>query len=102
MDERTAKHEEEAKAIKEELAALEKEGKELEKEQKPMERFQRKVKQHNAKVEEVLKVEKVMLDDWTALNNDLTTYNKNCSGISFRLEDRQAILKEREAAAAKQ
>ena len=43
----------------------------------------------------------VTLPDAEALNKDLEAYNQRCGGISYDPADREAIMKEREAAGKK-
>lgn len=63
--------------------------------------FKRRVDTYNTRVKtanDALAAVRVELD---GLNKSLIAYNESCAGISFLSEDKEAILKEREAAAKK-
>ena len=95
---RNEKNKEEAAAIRTESQQMAEEQKKVEEDPSRMERFNRRVKAHNARVEAANTAHAAFRSDAEALNQSLNAYNKNCGGITFRTEDREAILKEREAA----
>ena len=95
------------KANAEEAAAIRAEQQELAEEQKRigendatrMERFtNRRVKPHNARIKVAQENAESFRTDLEALNKSLMAYNDQCGRISFLAEDKEAILKEREAA----
>lgn len=63
----------------------------------PMDRFDRKVKTHNARIQAARTNADVFKGELETLNKSLVTHNESCGGISFRQDDKEAILKEREA-----
>ena len=92
---------------REEAAAIRAEGQELAEEHKrigedehaKLERFMaRKAKPHNARVKAAQDKAEAFKAELEALNAGLVAYNDQCGGISFLAEDKEAILKEREAA----
>lgn len=94
-----------AKASGEENAAIRGEAEELKAEQERMgddgrnvERFQRKVKAHNTRVLAARTSADAFRADLDAMNKSVVAHNDKCGGISFQPEDKEAILKEREAA----
>jgi hypothetical protein len=60
--------------------------------------FKRVVDAHNTRVQAANAAKEVFRTDLDSLNKSLTAYNEKCGGIAFRKEDKEAILKEREAA----
>ncbi len=58
-------------------------------------RFDRQVKAHNARVKTVEEKVEALRVDLDTFNKALLAYNDQCGGISFRMEDKDAILKER-------
>ena len=98
FDGRIAKNKEEAEAIRAERAQLAEEEKTLEENQTKMDRFARKVKAHNVKVQAVKANQDAFNADLDALNKSMVAYNDKCGGITYSSTDKEAILKEREAA----
>lgn len=94
-----------AKVNGEELAAIRAEAQELKDEQervgddsRRIERFERKVKAHNARVQASRTTGDAFRTDLDAMNKSVVAHNEKCGGITFLPEDKEAILKEREAA----
>lgn len=90
----------------EEFAAVRAEGDELKAEQERLERepnrterFERRLRAYNAKVAAAKAKEASFRAGLDALNQAVADHNTRCGGISFLPEDKEAILKEREAAA---
>lgn len=98
MAPRNDQNREEAAAIRAEAQELADEQKRLEEANRSMDRFNRRVKAHNARVQAAQANEESFRADLEALNKALVAHNDQCGGISFRTEDKEAILKEREAA----
>lgn len=63
-----------------------------------MDRFNRRVKTHNARVQVARANAESFRTDLESLNKALVAHNEGCGGVSFRIEDKEAILKERESA----
>jgi hypothetical protein len=97
MDARKAKFTEEAAAIRAEGEELKTEQERLESRNESMDRFNRRVKTHNARIKTAQDEAAAYRADLEDLNKGLLTYNEQCGGISFLSEDKEAILKEREA-----
>jgi hypothetical protein len=91
----------EGAAIRAEAAEMGEEQKAVEGNEAKMDRFNRKVKAHNARVEAQSGSAAALRADLEGLNKGLVAYNASCGGISYSREDKEAILKEREAAAKK-
>jgi hypothetical protein len=91
----------EGTAIRAEAAEMSEEQKAVEGNETKMDRFNRKVKAHNARVETQRAAAEALRADLEGLNKGLVAYNASCGGISFSREDKEAILKEREATAKK-
>jgi uncharacterized protein (DUF3084 family) len=98
MAPRDQKNREEAQAIRAESEQMAEEQKRAEGNSTRMDRFNRRVKAHNARIEAVNAAIATFRADLEALNQSLIAHNQQCGGITFRPEDREAILKEREAA----
>jgi chromosome segregation ATPase len=98
MAPRNDQNREEAAAIRAEAQELADEQKRLEEANRSMDRFNRRVKAHNARVQAARANEESFSADLEALNKALVAHNDQCGGISFRKEDKEAILKERESA----
>lgn len=98
MEDRAARQREEASALQAEAKELAQEQKQLAEERKSMDRFQRKVKEHNVRIQEAKNHADSVAKDLAAFNHALAAYNEKCGSISFKQEDKDAILKEREAA----
>lgn len=98
LHERATASREEQKSIAAEAEELGKERQRLEDEQKSMDRFERKVRQHNGRVKTANEQSTALRAELETLNKELVAYNDKCGGIAFRPEDKEAILKEREAA----
>jgi len=100
MEARNKQNNEEAAAIRAEQQELTEEQKRIEEDATKTERFiNRRVKPHNARVLVAKTNAESFRTDLEALNKSLIAHNEQCGGISFRAEDKEAILKEREAAA---
>lgn len=87
-----------------ETSAIRAEAEELKAEQERMgddtrnlDRFNRKVKAHNARVQAARTTADAFKAELETLNKSLVAHNERCGGISFLPEDKEAILKEREA-----
>ena len=91
----------EATAIRAEAAEMVEEQKAAEGNEFRMNRFNRKVKAHNARIEAQRASAEALRGDLETLNKGLVAYNASCGGIAFSRDDKEAILKEREAAAKK-
>lgn len=94
-----------AKVNGDELAAIRAEAQELKDEQervgddsRRLDRFERKVKAHNARVQASRTTGDAFRADLDAMNKSVVSHNEKCGGITFLPEDKEAILKEREAA----
>jgi hypothetical protein len=100
MEPRAAQNREEAAAIRAEAQELTEERQRIgEEEYTKQERFMaRKVKPHNARVKAAQDKAEAYRADLESLNKSLVAYNEQCGGITFRAEDKEAILKERETA----
>ncbi|MBG9390162.1 hypothetical protein [Caenimonas aquaedulcis] len=94
---RSAKNKEEADAIRAEQAEMAEEQKTLGDDQRKIDRFGRKVKAHNVKVQAAKANADAFNADLEALNKGLLAHNEKCGGISYDPDDKEAILKEREA-----
>ncbi len=60
--------------------------------------FKRKVDAHNARVQASNAALQATRTELEAFAKTATAYNEQCAGITFRTEDKEAILKERAAA----
>jgi hypothetical protein len=89
---------EEAAAIRAEAEQLKAEQEKIIEDNAPMDRFNRKVKAHNARILAARTTADAFKAELETLNKSLLAHNEQCGGISFRPEDKEAILKEREAA----
>lgn len=89
---------EEASAIRAEAAELKAEQEKIIADNAPMDRFNRKVKAHNARILAARTTADAFKAELENLNKSLVAHNQSCGGISFLQEDKDAILKEREAA----
>jgi hypothetical protein len=89
---------EEAAAIRAEAEQLKAEQEKIIEDNGPMDRFNRKVKAHNARILAARTNADAFKAELENLNKSLVAHNDQCGGISFRQEDKEAILKEREAA----
>jgi hypothetical protein len=94
-----------AKVNGEEAASIRAEADELKAEQERMgddgknqDRFNRKVKAHNTRVQVARTNGDAFRADLDAMNKSVVAHNEKCGGITFLPEDKEAILKEREAA----
>lgn len=90
---------EEFAAVRAEADELKAEQERLEREPNRTERFERRVRAYNAKVEAAKAKEASFRAGLDTLNQAVVDHNTRCGGISFLPEDKEAILKEREAAA---
>jgi hypothetical protein len=100
MDARNKANSDEAAAIRAEQQELAEEQKRIgEDDATRMERFMnRRVKPHNARIKVAQEKAEAFRGDLESLNKALVAHNEQCGGISFLAEDKEAILKEREAA----
>ncbi len=60
-------------------------------------RLERRTKAHNARLTAGQAAEESVRADVEALNKAVTAKNEGCGSLAFNIEDRDAILKEREA-----
>ena len=99
-EERAAKNRDEAAAIRAEAQELNEEKARIgEDDHTRLERFvSRKVKPHNVRVKAAQENAEAFKAELESLNKGLIAYNDQCGGISYSKEDKDAILKEREAA----
>lgn len=98
VDARKVKFNEEAAAIRAESAELKAEQERLEARNESMDKLNRRVRAHNARVKASQDEAAAFRADLDDLNKGLIAYNEQCGGITFLSEDKEAILKEREAA----
>ena len=98
MTARSQQNRDEAAAIRAEATELAEEQAKLEADQKPMDRFGRKVRAHNERVKAAQGSNEAFRAEVDAVNKALVAYNDQCGGIGFLPDDKEAILKEREAA----
>ena len=97
VEARSRQNRDEAAAIRAESGQLKTENEKLQEDNAPMEKFQRKVKAHNARVQ-VAQADTVSFNtELDAMNKAVVGYNQQCGGISFKSEDKDAVLKERAA-----
>jgi hypothetical protein len=96
---RNEKLREENAAIRAEAAQLAEDQQGLGQNQPKIDRFERRVKTHNARVKVAQDSADSLNKDVEALNSAMVAHNEKCGGISYSKEDKEAILKEREAAA---
>ncbi|MDP3761781.1 MAG: hypothetical protein Q8R01_14830 [Ramlibacter sp.] len=89
---------EEAASIRAEAEQLKAEQEKIVADSAPMDRFNRKVKAHNERILAARTQADAFKGELETLNKSLVAHNERCGGISFRPEDKEAILKEREAA----
>ena len=102
IDARRDKFKPEEDAIRAEAKDLDDEKKMIrEDEYRKQERFDRKIKAHNARIDAARGVSDGIRKDYEGLMASMNAYNQGCTGVAFRPEDKEAILKEREAAAKK-
>jgi hypothetical protein len=94
-----------AKVNGEEVASIRAEAEELKAERERMgddtrnlDRFERKVKTHNTRVQAARTNGDAFRADLDGMNKSVVAHNEKCGGITFLPEDKEAILKEREAA----
>ena len=98
VDARKAKLAEEAAAIRAVSEEMKAEQERLEEKNESMDRFNRRVRTHNARIKAAQDDAAAFRADLEDLNKGLIAYNEKCGGISFLAEDKEAILKERDAA----
>ncbi|HWI81906.1 hypothetical protein [Ramlibacter sp.] len=98
LDARNKKNGEEAAAIRAEAEELTEESKRADERPLGRDRFERHVRAHNARVAAAKTGVEALRADLEALNKSLVAHNEQCGGISYLPEDKEAILKEREAA----
>ena len=98
LDQRNEQNRAEAAAIRAEAEQMTAEQKRIEEDHGSMDRFNRRVKTHNARVQVARASAESFRTDLESLNKALVAHNERCGGVSFRIEDKEAILKERESA----
>lgn len=96
--ERNNKLKEEQAAIGADSNALKEEGEKLADQNANMDRYNRKVRTHNQRIDAALNAGKEINAEADAINKAALAYNKDCTGIGYRPEDKEAILKEMAAA----
>jgi hypothetical protein len=103
IKERAAKLQEESEAIKAEEEQLKQEQKRVEDSSMPgvRDRFDRKVRQHTNRIKVAETEGKAVRADADTFTKDLEAHNGKCSGVAVNREDREAVMKEREAAGKK-
>jgi hypothetical protein len=103
IKERSAKLQEEGDAIKAEDDALKAEQARVEDSTflGARERFERKVKAHTSRAKKAEEEGKALRAEAESFTRDLDAHNAKCSGVSINREDREAVMKEREAAGKK-
>lgn len=98
MEARAKVNGDEAASIRAEADELKAEQEKIVADNAPMERFNRKVKAHNARIVAARTNAEAFKSALETLNKSLVAHNERCGGIAFLPEDKEAILKEREAA----
>jgi septal ring factor EnvC (AmiA/AmiB activator) len=98
LEARGKRQAEEAAALRAEAAELAEERDALQQRQASMDRFERKVRDHNLRIKTAQTGADALRTDLETLNQALLAYNASCGLVSFSVEDKEAILKEREAA----
>lgn len=103
IEQRGSKLKQESDALKAEDDQLKEEQKRAEDSSFPgtRERFERKLKTHTARGKAAEEEGKSMRSDAETFSKDLNAHNAKCSGVSISREDREAVMKEREAAGKK-
>jgi hypothetical protein len=103
IKQRSAKLQEESDAIKAEDDELKAEQKRVDESSFPgvRERFDRKVRAHGNRVKKAEDESKALRADADTFTKDLDAHNAKCSGVAVNREDREAVMKEREAAGKK-
>lgn len=97
LEARAAQNREEAGAIRTAAEELAEEKKRVDDDPNQMriDRFERRVKAHNTRVKAAQDKAEALRADLEAMNKSLLAHNDSCGGISFRKEDKDAILQER-------
>ena len=98
LEARGKRQAEEAAAIRVEADAMTEERDALQQRQASMDRFERKVREHNLRIKTAQAGADAVRAERETLNQALLAYNASCGLVSFSVEDKEAILKEREAA----
>ncbi|HVZ46069.1 MAG TPA: hypothetical protein VHA82_19835 [Ramlibacter sp.] len=98
FDERIAKRREQEAALKAESAELEEEAKHADEDQWKGNRFSRHQKSFQAKVKAYNDEQAGFMAELEAMKQAAAAHNDKCAGIAFNPEDKEAILREREAA----
>jgi uncharacterized protein (DUF3084 family) len=93
-----SRNNDEAAAIKAEAEQMAEDQKKVGQDENRMEKFNRRVKAHNERVKAANANVASFRTEAETLNAGLVAYNDQCGGITFHKEDKDAILKEREAA----
>jgi len=98
LEARKEKNAAEGEAIRVETEELTEEEGRIGQNQGRMDRYERRVKVHNDRIKAANAGIASFTSDLEAFRKDLAAYNELCSFISFKPEDKEAILKERESA----
>lgn len=103
MKQRIAKLQAEGDALKTEEEQLKQEQKRVEESSFPgvRDRFERKTRAYTQRVNAANEEQKAVQADGAKLTSDLDAHNARCSGVAVSREDREAVMKEREAAGKK-
>lgn len=98
LDARALQIRDEAAAIRLEQEQLAAEQKRIVEDQGSMDRFTRKLRTHNARVQGARANADQVGKEQEALNSSVVAHNSQCGRVSFKPEDREAILKEQAGA----
>jgi Skp family chaperone for outer membrane proteins len=103
IKQRTASIQRESEALKAEEDQLTREQKRVEESSfsGARERFERKVKAHSARVKAAEEEGRSLKAEADGFTKDLDAHNASCSDVAINKEDREAVMKEREAAGKK-
>jgi predicted RNase H-like nuclease (RuvC/YqgF family) len=102
LEARAATNQAEVVAIRAEAAKMAEDQKAVDAEdERKVRAFKRVIDAHNARVQAANTARETFRTDLDSLNKGLVSYNETCGSIAFKKEDKDAILKEREAAAKK-
>lgn len=95
---RAKQNRDEADSIRAEAEEMAVEQKRILESQGSRDKFDRRVKTHNARIQTAQANAESFRTDLEAFNKALSHHNDLCGGIAFRVEDKEAILKERGSA----
>lgn len=98
LDARALQIRDEAAAIRIEQEQLAAEQKRIVEDQGSMDRFTRKLRTHNLRVQGARTNADLVGKEQEALNSSVVAHNAQCGRVSFKPEDREAILKEQAGA----